>query len=101
MEIFDKESTKELIEGFVLIIHRTVLKEIGIDKIIDGVKKGDDGENVSVEVQIPKNLLKEIDEDFVGMDLTSKLAIILAYGAAVRRFERSVKNYELEMNKRN
>jgi len=100
MEIFDKESTKELIEGFVLIINSTVLKEIGIDKVLDDIKKGSDEEKVTREVEIPTSLLKEIEGDFVGMDLTSKLSIILAYGVAVRRFEKNVKNYELEMKKR-
>ncbi|OFV67628.1 hypothetical protein DRN98_04265 [Methanosarcinales archaeon] len=100
MEIFDRESTKELIEGFVLIIHRTVLKEIGIEKVIDDIKKDNGEEKVTIEVQIPSSLLKEIEEDFVGMDLASKLSIILAYGVAVRRFEKNVKNYELAIKKR-
>ncbi|MCW7076842.1 MAG: hypothetical protein ACXQS6_07475 [Candidatus Syntropharchaeales archaeon] len=101
MEIFDRESTKELIEGFVLIIHRTVLKEIGIDKILDGLKKRGERETVTVEVEIPVGILDEIEEDFIGMDLSSKLSIIMAYGVAVRRFEKGVKNYELDVKKRN
>lgn len=96
-DVFNRETTRELIEGFVHILHKTVLKEIDADRLLVEVESDD---KVRVKLMLPEKLLEKIKEVYLGMDTSAKITLLLSYGMALHDFEKSVKEYDVGMGNR-
>jgi len=89
----DRNTLKELVEELVHILRRTTLKEIGANKLLNEINQE---EKELVEIEIPKQLLEEIDKIYEGLNRSAKFSLLLSYGIALHRFEEEVKKFELD-----